>query len=308
MEMKKVYLVGLGAIGGAYISKIQKVRPETTKIIANRERIERYKREGITINGEIYDFDYITPDMATPADLIIVAVKYHQLKEAIEYIRGAVGPNTKILSLLNGINSEEIIGQEFGMDKIVYGLCVAIDGVREGTNIRYTNIGKIIFGNKENDKDAPEIRAIAKLFDEAGIPYEVPDDIIRSLWWKFMLNIGINQPSAILKAPYKVFTSIQEAKDIMELAMREVLVIAGKEGINLTEQDMMGIFPIFETLSPEGKTSMLQDIEAGRKTEVEMFAGVVCELGQKHGISTPVNNLLFKMIRALEKANELEKA
>lgn len=115
-----------------------------------------------------------------------------------------------------------------------------------------------------------------------------------------MMNVGINQTSAILKAPYGVFQKITEARELMESACREVLRVSEKAGISLSEEDIARYFEIIASLSPEGKTSMLQDVEAGRKTEVEIFAGTVIELGRRYGVETPINRVLFQMIRTLE--------
>ena len=118
-----------------------------------------------------------------------------------------------------------------------------------------------------------------------------------------MLNVGINQISAILKAPYGVFQTLPDAQKLFSSACREVLPLAQKEGVSLSEVDISECLKVFKTLSPVSKTSMLQDVEAGRKTEVESFALAVINLGKKHGIPTPVNEMLYHMIRVLETRN-----
>ena len=137
-------------------------------------------------------------------------------------------------------------------------------------------------------------------FDRAGLMYETPPDMIRMLWWKFMINVGINQASAVMRASFGVFQSSPEAQALVDTLMREVIVIAERIGVNLVEKDLDDWNAVLKTLSPKGKTSMLQDIEAGRKTEVEVFAGKVVELGRKHGIPTPVNQTLLSIIHVLE--------
>jgi 2-dehydropantoate 2-reductase len=300
-SIQKVYLSGLGAVGSSYASKLYEMDPGCLKVIIDGNRIERYTREGVKINDKTYMFDYIEPAADNdPADLIIIAVKQHHLEQSIKDISKFVGKDTIILSLLNGISSEEIIGRKFGMDKLLYSFCVGIDAVREGTNTQFTKIGKIVFGDKINKSYSPKVAAVKELFDKAGIPYNIPEDMIRELWWKFMMNVGLNQTSAILKASYGVFQSVPEAKELMIMGSREVINLANKVGINLTENDIDAYLKIISTLTPEGKTSMHQDIEAGRKTEVEIFAGTVIDLGRKYNIATPVNDMFFKMIRALE--------
>ena len=300
-EIKKVYLIGLGAIGGAYAGRIQENRPGCLHVIADRERAGRYGLSGIRINGKAAVFDYVAPEeVKEKADLLLIAVKQHHLLQTIEDIRALVGPDTIILSLLNGISSEEIIGKACGSDKMLYSFCVGTDSVRIGTEINYANIGNIIFGDRNNSLTSQKVRAVRDFFDQAHIPYQVPENILREQWWKFMMNVGLNQVSAVLRAPYRAFQKPGEARELMFAASQEVLDISAKAGVPLYKEDLERYAKIIDTISPEGKTSMLQDVEAGRKTEVEIFAGTVIELGLKYDVATPVNLVLLKLIRALE--------
>ena len=124
--------------------------------------------------------------------------------------------------------------------------------------------------------------------------------MIRMLWWKFMVNVGINQASAVLRAPYSVFQSNPDAQGLMETLMQEVVILANALHVNLTKQDVQDWYPVLNLLSPQGKTSMLQDIEAKRKTEVDIFSGKVIQLGKTFAIPTPVNQTIFQVIRVLE--------
>lgn len=115
-----------------------------------------------------------------------------------------------------------------------------------------------------------------------------------------MINVSINQTSAVLNAPYGVFQTLPSAYDWAKSVMREVVALSQKTGANLTEADIDRFWPVLNHLSPEGKTSMLQDIEAGRKTEVDYFGGTVCKLGEKYDVPTPINEQLTKIIHIIE--------
>lgn len=299
-KIEKVSLIGLGAIGSVYASKFYDKDPESITIIANKERKEKMK-QGVLINNKTYYFNCVLPEEeCEPADLVLIAVKFHHLEQTIKDIRNHVGSNTIILSLLNGISSEEIIGNVYGMDKMLYSMCMAIDALREDGKVSYTNLGQIYYGEKENKTLSPKVKAVKEAFDEVGIETVIPENMWEKLWWKFMINVGANQVSAVLTTPYGELRSMKETKELMASAMKEVIAVAKEEGVNLREEQITEFFKVLQQLSPENKTSMLQDIEAHRKTEVEIFAGSVCELGRKHGISTPVNETLYRMIRTLE--------
>jgi len=300
-SIETISIIGAGALGAVYAAMLHDMDPGCVAFVAGGERAERLRREGVVVNGKSYHIPLLTPeDRAAPADLVIVAVKYQHLDDAIRDMKNRVGAETMILSVMNGIESEERIGAVYGMDRVLYCVSVGIDALRDGNRVIYTTQGKLFIGEAANPVVTERVRRVQALFDRAGIVYETPPNMMRILWWKFMINVGINQASAVLRAPYAVFQAAGEARELMGAAMREVVLLAGKAGVDLSEADIGGFDPYLFRLNPQGKTSMLQDVEAGRKTEVEMFAGQVIELGRRYDTPTPVNQSLFAQIRKIE--------
>lgn len=303
-KIEKISLIGLGALGSAYISQMARFIPrENLRVIAGGERAQKYRNEGVEINGRNYKFDIIAPEEpCEPADLLIFAVKYNQLEEAIGQAKYHVGEDTIIISLLNGITSEDLIGAVYGMDKVLYAVAFGMDAVRNGNEVTFKNRGSVSFGEKANlpGHYSEKVERLQEFFTRMRIDHSIPEDMLRTLWWKFMLNVGINQTSAVLRAPYGVFQNVPEARKIMLGAMQEVIAISAAGGINLGQRDIKELMEVVNRLSPVGKTSMLQDMEAQRATEVNIFAGTVIELGKKYDIPTPINQMLFDLIRAEE--------
>ncbi|HMK34295.1 MAG TPA: ketopantoate reductase family protein [Desulfomonilaceae bacterium] len=300
-EIKNVAVLGAGAMGAAYASRFFDAPAFSTVIVVRDPRYDRLRAEGFLVNGKHYSIPVVHPDAASrPADLIIVALKNHNLPEAIDDLKNVVGDETTLISVMNGLDSEDHLGSAYGMDKVLYAVAVGIDAVRDGNSVTYTNPGKVLFGEADNSHPSERVRRVQEAFERAGVAYETPTDMMRVLWWKFMVNVGVNQASAVIRAPYGVFQSSPDAQALMESLMREVIVLAQRIGVSLGEQDLDGWYAVLKTLSAEGKTSMLQDIEAGRKTEVEVFAGKVVELGKRHGIPTPVNQTLLSIVNVLE--------
>ena len=299
-KIQSVALIGLGAIGAAYGSKLHTLLGSDFTVVASKDRINRYTANGLDVDNTMFHFNYKTPETnADPVDLVIFAVKNDQLEQALTDMKYYIGPDTIILSLLNGISSEEEIYNRKQNNHILYSMCVGIDAVRRDNRIRFSSIGKICFGEKDRSL-SKDVLAAKDLFERAGIPYEIPEDIWHTIWAKFMFNVGINQVSAVLRAPYKYFQEVPSLHEWMEQAMYEVVAISQKVGVNLTEADVHSYRPILMKLSPDGQTSMLQDIVEERKTEVEYFAGKVCELGRKYGIPTPINDQLYQLIPIIE--------
>jgi 2-dehydropantoate 2-reductase len=299
--IESIAIIGAGALGAVYGSLFHDMAPGCVAFAASGERAQRLRREGVIVNDRLFNIPVLTPeDGEAPADLVIVAVKYQHLDDAIGDMKNRVGEKTTIISVMNGIESEERISAVYGMDKVLYCVSVGIDALRKENRVIYTTQGKLFIGEAANPVPTQRVRRVQALFHRAGIVYETPPDMMRILWWKFMINVGINQASAVLRAPYAAFQTVGEARELMDAAMREVVRLAEKAGVNLAEADIYGFDPYLLRLNPQGKTSMLQDVEAGRKTEVEMFAGRMIELGRRYDIPMPVNKELFDQIRKIE--------
>jgi 2-dehydropantoate 2-reductase len=295
-------IVGAGAIGTAVASIIAEHDPAAVRILASGTRLTRYQKEGFLVNGVRKSFPLVTPQERAETDLIIVAVKTHQLDQAIRDMSPHVGPRTLILSLLNGISSEDALSDAFGREKVPYAMILGIDAVREGNATRFSTGGAIHFGDARNTEGSwsPRVSRISAFFTRIGVSHVVPADMIRSLWYKFMINVGINQVSAIIRGPYRAFQGNAEAQAVMEAAMAEVVALSRRLGTGLEDSDIKAWYRTLRALGPESKTSMLQDVEAGRKTEVDAFAGTMIRLGRETGIPVPVNQTLYSLLKAME--------
>lgn len=303
MKIEKVAIIGMGALGTMYGNYIvSKIGKENLRFIADKNRIERYRRDGVYCNGEKCDFEYVdTCDSTFKPDLLIFAVKFTALESAIKDAENFVSDNTIILSVLNGITSEEIIGEHFGMEKMLYCTVQGMDAVKTLNKLTYYHMGNITFGEKDNTI-SEKVKIVKQFFDEIGLDSEVPSDMMARMWSKLMLNTGVNQSAAVFKGNYGTMVKEGIARDVMIGAMKEVLECAHAEGVNLSEKDIQKWLDVLKTLNPEGKPSLRQDTEAHRKTEVELFSGTIISLGKKLNIQTPYNDFLYKGIKEIEES------
>lgn len=303
-NIETISLIGLGAIGSANLAKISGSVPMgKIRVIASGERAERYRDKGVSVNGKTYKFPIYGPEeKIPPADLLIFAVKNNHLPQAVKEVSNHVGKNTIILSLLNGISSEEEIGKIYGMDKVLYSFVMGTDATRVGDSTEYVNLGFVPFGEAVNIQGqySEKVLIVEEFFKRTGIKYSIPENMIRNLRLKFMLNVGANQVTAVLRCTYRAIKNSKRVRDLAAAAMQEVIAVSRAENIQLYRSDIDNCLETLGKLTPTGKTSMLQDVEAGRKTEVEAFGGTVCSLARKHGIEVPVNEMLVEFIRALE--------
>ncbi len=288
-------IVGLGALGVMYADFFtKKLGKEKVRILADKERVERYKKDRITFNGEVCDFQYCdAAGESRPSELMLFAVKYGALETAMEETAHLIGENTILLSVLNGIRSEEDLGRKFGREKVVHCIAQKMAAMKEGNTAFCTNKGELAIGVLDGGREE-NLAAVKDFFDRTGFSYSCPEDMRHAMWGKLLCNVGVNQTVSLFEGTYRSVQQEGEAREMMKAAMRETILVANAEGVALSEKDMTDWISIIDGLNPDGEPSMRQDCKAGRKTEVMLFAGTICELGREHGIATPVNDRFLK--------------
>lgn len=293
--IKKVSLIGLGALGIMYSDHLsQKLPFDDLRIIVDDQRLKRYEKEGIYCNNEKCHFNYVRPEKKVePADLLIFAVKYMNLDQAIKSVSHHIGKDTLILSVLNGIVSETDIGNVYGHDHNLYCVAQGMTALKEGNKMTYVNKGLLCFGELDELVNSEKVTRLKNFFDEIDMPYEINNQMQTKLWSKLMANIGINQTVAYYETTNSGIQKPGDIRELMIAAMEEVLSVAKCEKVNLSQEDIDYWLKIIDTLEPEGMPSMAQDVKAGRLTEVELFAGTMVKLAHKHQLKLPVNEMFY---------------
>lgn len=302
-DIEKVAIVGAGAMGILYAHQFYKAGFKTY-LAAYGDRLKKLTKPFI-FNDQTYIFDALNLDAPESAvDLIIIAVKHDNLSEIIPKLSKIIDENTTIISILNGLDSEKEIANVCGEDKVLFTTTVGMDAVRVDNSIRCKNFGKLVIGELKNHTISKKLKRVHTALQKAGIVFETPIDMEKEMWWKFMVNVGMNQTSAVLRATYGVFQREESVREIMENLMKEVIDLSQLENVNLNyESDLkQRWYEVLYKLDPNGKTSMLQDVEAKRPTEVEIFAGKVLKLAQKHNYDAKYNELFYKIIKGIEKS------
>lgn len=301
--IETVTIVGAGGLGTVLGDAIVKgLGPEKVRFLADGDRLDRCRAQGVLYNGERCDFRFSDGTEGEPADLLIFAVKGPALEEAMDLAEPAVGPDTIILSLLNGISSEETLSLRFGWEKVLYTVTQGLDPVREGNTVVRKGDGTIFVGVPQEDYfDREEKLAETVAFlERVGLPVRREEDILHRMWCKFMLNVGVNQVCMAYETDYAGVQQPGEARETMIAAMNEVRKVSACQGVLLTQKDLQEYLAVVDSLTPASIPSMRQDGLARRKTEVEMFAGTVRTLADQYGMRVPVNETLYQKITEME--------
>lgn len=302
-DIKKVTLIGLGAMGVFFAPRISEKLGADFRILADGARKERLERKGVTVNTINYRFPIITPDVeGDPADLVIIAVKGYDLEQAIKDIRNQVGKDTIILSVLNGVESEKQVAAVYGEEHVLYSYMRISIVMKDGKTEFDPHKGSIHFGDLKNDPEhySENVLAVKNLFDLCGIDYKVDADMLKGIWFKFMCNVAENMTCAMFGVPFGAFQKSDDANYFRHKAMWEVIHVANKLGIDIGQNEIDRQEHTIGRLPYENNPSTLQDLETGKHTEVDMFAGTVVRLGKELGVETPVCECFLHGIHLIE--------
>ena len=301
MNIKNVFISGAGALGLMYASYLSKgMGKENVYLIADDKRIKKYKSSKYYVNDNEHEFNFISDkNTSLKADLIILSVKFTGIHEALKSLNNIVKDDTIFISVMNGIESENVIKEYYGDKHLLYCEVHGMDAVKEGNKIYFSKPGVVCFGSKDN-KITEYVKSVEEVLKKSNLPYEIPTDIMHKMWSKLMLNDAVNQVCAVFETGYGGIQKEGKAKDMVMETMREVLKVAKAEGIILTEDEINDWMDLMCTLNPKNMPSLRQDTKAKRKTEVELFAGTIKKLGEKHDIPTPLNDYLYDKIKEIE--------
>lgn len=307
--IENVAIVGFGSLGAMYAACFgAAMGPERVFVVADAARTERYRADAATFNGEPIRVTYLTYEEAAeraavqPFDVVLYAVKYGALPEAIEQSSPLVSLDTAVISVLNGITSEEVLAERFGWDRVLLCIAQQMDSRKVGAVVTAGCVGVMALGVRDPE-DAAQRANLARVTEWLAAveqPFIVPADIQHQLWGKLICNVGVNQACAVYDCCFNGIHVPGEAREAMIAAMGEVAAVGRACGIALTDDDVAYWLDIIDHLNPAGMPSLRQDVLARRPTEVELFSGTINRLGAAHGIPTPQNERFYAAIKELE--------
>ena len=303
MIIKSVAVLGAGAVGSYVIWGLSEKKDIRLGVIASGERAKRLKNKGCKINDTVYHPEVWTPEEAHGVDFLIVSLKYGALPGALDNITAVTGENTVIMSLMNGVDSEEIIAEKVGAEHLLHAVIkVASHKENDGYVFNPEATLGIIFGEVSAPYDSERVQAVLDLFSGTGLHYWATDCILEEIWSKFRLNVCNNLPQAILGAGVGCYRDSVHMKAISDGLRAELMAIAEAKGIDISKADVSS--GRGSAVPPTARYSTLQDLDAGRHTEIDMFSGALIRMGKELGIPTPYNEFTYHMIKALEEKND----
>lgn len=297
----RIAIMGAGATGTYYGAKLVRAGYDVT-FIARGAHLKALQADGLRVVGE--EEFHLARVQATndtvavgPMDVVLFCVKAYDTEEAARLMLPMVTPSTMVLPIQNGVDSVQRLAPFVGQEQVVGGLCrVSVDIPQPGTVRLNSPFKEIVLGELDGQPSA-RTAAFAAALERAEIPHRLSGDIRAELWKKF---IFITALSGITGATRSAIGPIRECPETYELYGKiaaEALAVGKAEGVNLPDSIPEEMMKQGRTFAAGLKASLLVDLERNRRTEVETLQGTVVRLGRKHGIPTPVTEVIYALIK-----------
>lgn len=301
----KVAIVGAGAMGSLFAYLLSRPENDVWLVDIHQERVEKVRRDGLRIEGlsgqhRVQVKITTRPEEIGPVDLVIVFVKAYDTERATEDALPLIGDKTAVLTLQNGLGNVEVIGRIVGQERVVGGITSHGATVLGVGHVCHAGWGETIVGELTGCA-SPRLRNIVNLFNSAGIKTRITSDLEGLIWSKLLINVGINALTAITGFKNGQLLDFPETRELLSLAVEEAYRVALAEGVNIIYDDPVQKAESVCKATADNVSSMLQDVQNRKRTEVDFLNGVVVSRGEELGISTPVNRILALLVKAIER-------
>ena len=298
----RIAVMGTGGTGGYFGGLLARAGEEVT-FIARGDHLEAIRQNGLAIKSVLAG-DFSIPAKATdntqdigPVDLVLFCVKAYDNAAAAGQIRPLIGPQTVVLSVQNGIDNEQQIGEVIGAEHILGCVSYVSSTIESPGVIAQTGgPGKIVFGEMQGGTSA-RTETLQSTLQNSGITAELHADIQVALWQKFLGICGVNGITALTRLPLGEILACEETRNLMRGTMEEVEAVARASGANLPEACVDQSMDLFSSVEPSVRGSMYYDLAAGRRLELDVLNGTLVRLGSEHGIPTPINFAIYAALK-----------
>ncbi len=298
----RVAVMGSGGIGGLVGGRLASVGTDVL-FIARGKHLQAMRASGLRISSELGDVTLPrveateNPKCGQPVDFVIFTVKGQDTMAAAELIAPLIGPNTGVICFQNGVEGIDILAARYTSDAVLPGTTMTAAMIEAPGIIRHVGtVNQFTVGEWSGDRigRAEAFRVVA---EKAGLNVTISDDIHVAVWSKFVAMATFSAITSLTRLPVRTVVSVPETRQLVIDSMDDVIAVAKARGITLPDDIKSKIFAVVDTLDPLWKTSMCNDLEAGKVIEADCISGVLHRLGQELGVSTPVHTFAYRALK-----------
>lgn len=293
----RILVLGAGGTGGYFGGRLAQAGVDVTFLV-RPERAEQLARDGLVIESPLGDAHLAVacvtaealPALAAqrPFDLVLLSCKAYDLDSSLDAIAPAVGPDTTVLPILNGLLHYAALDARFGADRVLGGLCFisAMKGER-GQIVHLGKAASITFGERDGSGDTPRVQALAAVLAQAGVQYEARSDIAVAQWTKYSFLTALAGATCLMRGSVGAIVACEGGRDFMTGLYRECLDVAAAAGAKVPETAQASMLEVLTQPGSSLTASMLRDLQAGQRVEAAHIVGDMAHRAAHFGLRVP---------------------
>jgi 2-dehydropantoate 2-reductase len=302
----RIAVIGAGGVGGYFGGRLAQAGLDTTFIVrgATLEALRTHGLRVESINGDFtLDRVQATNDPASVGvvDVVLLAVKAWQIPEAVANIAPLLGARTMVVPLENGIDAPDVLRELVGAEHAVGGLCAIVSFVVAPGHVKHAAFDPVIMFGELDHQTSARTRALLDAFVKAGVKAEIPQDIQRSLWTKFLFIAPLSGIGALTRVAVGEWRVMPEVRAIVDAMLRELIAVAAARGLDLGADALEKTWQRYDTLAPASTSSLQRDVMEGKPSELDAQLGAVVRLGEAANVATPVTRLVYHALLPQER-------
>jgi 2-dehydropantoate 2-reductase len=301
-----IVIYGTGGVGGYFGTRLAQAGNKVT-FVARGKHLEAIKQHGLQLKSSKGDY-LVYPANATDTileltaiDLILICVKTWQLAEVAQFIKPVLNENTIVVSLLNGLENEQVLCSVINKKHVMGGLCKIVSKIEDFGIINHLSYEPTIIFGELNNTLSHRAFQVEKTFLNAGITTKLTNTIQKEIWTKFLYITTISAMGSLTRATIGEMIASPEIKKMMLQTAQEIVAVASAKGIDLPKHIIEKQFQIIESQPYDTTSSLHRDMAEGKPSELEAQNGVIVNFGSALGIPTPMNDFIYYCLLPQEK-------
>jgi 2-dehydropantoate 2-reductase len=299
----RIGVMAAGGVGGYFGARLAAAGHDVV-FFARGSHLTAIRQHGLKVESVLGDIHVTNvqaaddPAQVTPVDIVLFAVKLWDTETAAESLRPLVGPDTRVITVQNGIDARERVEPILGHGRVVPGLAqIATVIGSPGVIVHTSKFALVRCGHRDGHADPP-LAAFAEAARKSGVDIAVSEAIELELWQKFAFLSSLAGITAATRLPIGPLLADPDTRAVFHNLLREVVAVGRARGVGLAADSADKALAFADaTLPPDMKASMAHDLERGNRLELDWLTGKVVELGRALGVPTPVSEVVYTILK-----------
>jgi 2-dehydropantoate 2-reductase len=296
----KIAVFGSGGVGGYFGGKLAAAGEDVT-FLARGAHLAAMQNEGLHITSPLGDVHLPNvqatdrPQAIGPVDVVLFTVKLYDVEASAATLAPMIGPNTVVITLQNGVDAMDMVSRHVGADHVAGGAAYIVVVIDKPGHLRHTTAQQLVFGERDGQR-SDRLVAFEQAGIRAGFQAKASTDVQADLWTKFVRLATWSGMTTVTRSPMGVVRDTPATYDMMMAAIDEVIAVGKAKGVNFPPDLIAGTLNLIKNFPASSKSSMLEDIERGRRLELPWLSGAVVRIGKEVGVPTPIHQFITTVL------------